>query len=912
MSARVYKPAGSDSFGDTEQPLSLSCMYRFILTLLLGCLGISTTVAQFSIATPSNRVVYQRTAQNNAAVPIAGSCPQQATRIEAQAVPIGGGQGTATTWQIVDSTPQNGFFQGTLTLRGGWYRLEVRVWAGNNQIANGSVDRVGVGEVFIVAGQSNAAGGFQPTPGAADDRVSVVDYGDSDLTESNFPLMFSHADAGRRVGPYNPLYIWGMLGDRLAQRLNVPILFYGAAYGGANSNVWRISANGQNPGGQPGALLFPYRCIGAALEHYVRRTGVRGILWHQGESDNGFRSEQTYFDNVKTVINQSRRQSGYGRLPWMISRVSFIDNTTDPNIINAQNRLIREIDQVFAGPDTDDLTGPDNRFDGLHFGGQGLIRLTDRWERSLSNTFFDQSVPNPLVGQSPVVTTGYVLPVGGPTAGQSISIPYLKNWGYNAGGDQTAQLLNANGDVLQTLGTGGQNPLVVQLPGSLASGTYRVRVSTANPAMPGTVSPPFSVQGATAQPPTGTPTNAIVGLGYNYDAQTHGFNFLVNADGLVEVRLERINGPFADTGWYPASTDNSFTGYTRVRFYPPIVPGQGGVLAGQYRLSARIVGKPDTEMAAVVTLQNGTFPANGTTTPTTTVPTTPTATTPTSPVTDGIRRIGYKYDAPTHGFQLLADAGLPVEVRLERLDGPFSDNDWQPTVAHTGEGNYPFSRFYAPLSPGVGGVEAGKYRLSARIMGQPITAVSVDVVLQYGIYPAFTANPATPPTTPTSPTTTAPPTTPPVGTAITKLGYKYDAPTHGFQALAEATSAVEMKLERLDGSFSPSGWGEAVADNSVPGYNFQRSYLPTTPGVGGVEAGKYRLSARLTGYPDSELSVEVALQYGVFTVYPLQTIARQSALRMDDLLPRFSGPRFVVPDDCLPRPCLPIQAERIR
>jgi hypothetical protein len=882
-------------------------MYRFILIVLLGYLGVSTAVAQFSIATPSNRVVYQRTAQNDAAVPIAGRCPQQATRIEAQAVPIGNGQGSPSGWVTVDSNPQNGFFQGMIILRGGWYRLDVRVWAGNDQIASGSVDRVGVGEVFIVAGQSNAAGGFQPTPGAADDRVSVVDYGDSDLTESNFPLMFSHADAGRRVGPYNPLYIWGMLGDRLAQRLNVPILFYGAAYGGANSNVWRISANGQNPGGSPGALLFPYRCIGAALEHYVRRTGVRGILWHQGESDNGYQSEQAYFDNVKTVINQSRQQSGFGRLPWMVSRVSFINNTTDPNIINAQNRLIQQLDQVFAGPATDDLIGPDNRFDGLHFGGQGLTRLTDRWDQSLSSSFFSQSVPNPLVGQPPVVTTGYVLPVGGPTAGQAISIPYLKNWGYNVGGDQTAQLLNANGDVLQTLGTGGQNPLVMQLPGSLATGTYRVRVSTTNPATPGTVSPPFSVQGTTSQPPTTTPANTIASLGYKYDAPTHGFNFLVNADGAVEVRLERVDGPFSDTGWYPASPDNSFTGYNRMRFYPPITPGQGGVLAGQYRLSARIIGLPDTEMAAVVTLQNGTFPANGTTTPTTTNP----PTTPTTPtVADGIRRMGYKYDAPTHGFQLLVDAGLSVEVRLERLDGPFADNNWQPATAHTGEGDYPFSRFYAPLSPGVGGVEAGKYRLSARITGQPITAVSVDVVLQYGIYPAFTADPTTTPTTPTSPTITTPPAT--TGAAITKLGYKYDVPTHGFQALADATSSVEIKLERLDGPFSPSDWGAAVANNSVPGYGFQRFYAPITPGVGGVEAGKYRITARLAGQPNTELSVEVTLQYGVFTVYPLQTIARQSSVRMDDLLPKFSAPRFVAFDNCPPAPCIPIRVERVR
>ncbi len=98
---------------------------------------------------------------------------------------------------------------------------------------------------------------------------------------------------------------------------------------------------------------------------------MRAVLWHQGESDNSYRGEQAYFDNVKTVIDKSRQESGFSRLPWVVSRVSYIGGTTDQNIINGQNKLIREVDQVWPGPETDALIGPDNRFDGLHFGGAG-------------------------------------------------------------------------------------------------------------------------------------------------------------------------------------------------------------------------------------------------------------------------------------------------------------------------------------------------------------------------------------------------------------------------------------------------------------------------------------------------------------------------------------------------------------
>ena len=40
---------------------------------------------------------------------------------------------------------------------GGWYRLEVRATSGGKPVAQACVGHVGVGEVFVVAGQSNAA-----------------------------------------------------------------------------------------------------------------------------------------------------------------------------------------------------------------------------------------------------------------------------------------------------------------------------------------------------------------------------------------------------------------------------------------------------------------------------------------------------------------------------------------------------------------------------------------------------------------------------------------------------------------------------------------------------------------------------------------------------------------------------------
>ncbi|OIN59678.1 sialate O-acetylesterase [Arsenicibacter rosenii] len=908
-------------------------MNRFLLVIGLLFGAVSSLWAQVSIMSPQARMVFQRNLQNEASVPISGLCPANATRVEARFEIIPGGGGTSTNWIQIDGNPQNGTFQGNLTARGGWYRLFVRVLAGNANIGEAVLDRVGVGEVFIIAGQSNASGGLQPTPGASDDRVSVVDYADGDLTESRFPLVFSKADAGRSVGPFNPLYIWGMLGDRLVKRLNVPVLFYGAAYGGTNSEVWKISANGQNPGGQPGELLMPYRCIGAVLEHYTRRTGVRAVLWHQGESDNGYRGEQAYFDNVKTVIDKSRQESGFSRLPWVVSRVSYIGGTTDQNIINGQNKLIREVDQVWPGPETDPLIGPDNRFDGLHFGGQGLIRLTDLWEKCLTENFFAQSAPGTVSGAPAVITTGYVLPLNQQQAGQAISVPYLRsNIGFRDGNQFSVQLLK-DGGLVQELGTGTGNPLRVNLPGNIQTGQYQVRVLSTNPAYTGSVSPLFSANGVA--PNTGgggsTTTGQIQQISYKYDAPTHGFDVFVQADGSTEVKLERLDGAFSASGWFPMVSGSYSGGFNYTRFYAPAAVGVGGVESGQYRLTVQRTGQSSTAQSFVFSPANGTwklYPTTDTGTgstggSTTTPPSSTTTTVPNNVETVAIRKIGYKYDVPTHGFQLLVDASTAVEVRLERLDGTFSPSDWGTAQSYTNESGYGYQRFYAPVAPGVGGVEAGRYRLSARIAGQPSTAVGVEVVLQYGIFPVYTSagssgttssgggSTTTPPTT-TPPTTTT--TTPPTTVAgIRKLGYKYDAPTNGLQVLVDADGNVQIKIERLDGTFSPSDWGTAQSYTNESGYNLQRFYPPVSPGVGGAVSGRYRLSARLADNPSTEVSVEVALQWGVFGIYPVPTVAKSNTIDSETIQRQFYIPTFVIPGNQLGcSGCIPLDVQRIR
>ena len=369
--------------------------FGFLIVLLF--LSGLTCFGQIDITYPVNRAVFQRDNNNSGVIHIAGNYKVKVDRIEAQLVPIQGGN--ATGWISIQSTPQGGFYNGSLNATGGWYRLEVRGWRGDQVVASTEVSRVGIGEVFVIAGQSNGQGYFNlGALGASDDRVNCFNY--YNLNDPGDQLRkpeFSHLDANSYIAPRgNSAWCWGRLGDQLANRLGVPILFYNVAWYGAGCSNWRESISGITysffatdpflPSG------MPYANLRLVLKDYVSLSGIRAVLWHQGETDNYINaSKNTYVDNLKTVINQSRSDAGKN-LSWVVARVSYgeqwggVDNT----IIEAQNDVIASTNNTFYGPETDPIR---ERSDGLHFSGDGLTQLGDAWNSSLSNDFFSQSQP---------------------------------------------------------------------------------------------------------------------------------------------------------------------------------------------------------------------------------------------------------------------------------------------------------------------------------------------------------------------------------------------------------------------------------------------------------------------------------------------------------------------------------------
>lgn len=396
---------------------------KFVVTLSLLILTSFFSIGQISITFPMEKAVFQRSVNNSATINIAGNYTSNITSVEARFINVQTGQ-VAIDWTPLTSNLNNGIFNGSVSnVSGGWYTVEVRGKLGTNIVATSYLNRVGVGEVFLIAGQSNAQGlaGNQGEVGATDERVLChnevswydINIGQCDKKTPNYPSfsqIYSNGSTRSFLSKtsFNP-WCYGRLGDELVRKLDVPVVFFNAAATATTSFNWKESSDGQETKNvytqsqYCSSVGAPYLGLEKIINYYGSVFGVRAILWHQGESDNySNTSESDYFSNITHVISKTR--SELGNIPWVISRASITskyenDGLGNPNnnIINAQNSLVSIGNQIFPGPLTDDILGS-NRSDEVHFFGGGLIELANRWNESLNVDFFNNS--SPIVARS--------------------------------------------------------------------------------------------------------------------------------------------------------------------------------------------------------------------------------------------------------------------------------------------------------------------------------------------------------------------------------------------------------------------------------------------------------------------------------------------------------------------------------
>jgi len=315
------------------------------------------------VLSPGEYQVVQRDAANQGSISVAVHIDGQPTAVEARLELMsnrvgmpGPYKGTTTDWIALTATEQTGEYIGEVTAAaGGWYELQVRIPAAAGGPTVATVPRIGIGEVFLTAGQSNTANrGKCNAP--TDDRVVTFDGQGWRPAYDPQP-----GNDGRGGTP------WPFLGDMLARSLQMPIGFAARAEGGTSTAFWLPGAEG-------------YKRLKTVVQQ-LGRNGARAVLWHQGERDAGEgTSTETYASNLTRTINQLNQDAGYD-IAWVVAAVSFcLDGKPEEmQQVTSGQRLLWQRGIALPGPTTDDLVGPLYREpDRLHLNSLGKQVYAER------------------------------------------------------------------------------------------------------------------------------------------------------------------------------------------------------------------------------------------------------------------------------------------------------------------------------------------------------------------------------------------------------------------------------------------------------------------------------------------------------------------------------------------------------
>jgi hypothetical protein len=361
------------------------------------------------LLSPLDRQVFQRETKSEGNIVIESVLETTARgvltnldRLEARVLTTSTNASAATTWQALPFDNRVRHFRTELRApAGGWHRVQVRLLAGATIAAEAEVDHVGVGEVFVIAGQSNSANHGEEKQRAK--SPLVVAFGNGRWQPAADP----EPGASGKGGSFMPAF-----GDAMAEKFHVPIGLVPIGVGSTSVREWLPPGDSvaAPPDTGHNVILIAsnsWICTGELFNRIVEvekkfgTNGFRAVLWHQGESDSHEPSDRqitpaTYREYLQRVIESSRTAAGW-RVAWFVAQASYHSpqDTGWPELRAAQKSLATD-GIALAGPNTDEL-GPDfrqNHGQGVHFNARGLQRHGELWAELVS-AWLEQQLDHP-------------------------------------------------------------------------------------------------------------------------------------------------------------------------------------------------------------------------------------------------------------------------------------------------------------------------------------------------------------------------------------------------------------------------------------------------------------------------------------------------------------------------------------
>ena len=253
---------------------------------------------------------------------------------------------------------------------GGPYDVDLRISKKGEVLASASVTDVMVGDVWVLAGQSNMEGigwlkdkrppmktvrAFYMTDewGVASDPLHTLWCAKDPVHGGNPAASRIQPNRHGGVGP-------GVsFGQELSRKTGVPQGLLACAHGGTSMSQWN-----------PAKKKLGGRSLYGAMCRRVKKNGgaVAGVFWYQGCSDTSPEAVVAYTPRMKKLVQALRRDFKDARLPVVIVQIGRMDQSGASdgwNSIRDQQRRLPGVIKQLATVPVMDLTLDD----GIHLSG---------------------------------------------------------------------------------------------------------------------------------------------------------------------------------------------------------------------------------------------------------------------------------------------------------------------------------------------------------------------------------------------------------------------------------------------------------------------------------------------------------------------------------------------------------------
>lgn len=354
--------------------------------------------SKWVVLSPQAHAVYQRYTEKWGYVPVHGIAPHGSSVIELSIVSGEDNFGILPIEPVVFNVSTHGEFSGHAHWpAGGWFSIELIAYdAEGDAIAQQIIEPIGIGEVFVVAGQSNATNSGQTPTRPASPLVSA--FSGSSWRPASDPMPGTHDNA--LGGSFQP-----SMGDALVETFGVPVGFASTGQGGSAIRHWQPDyehdfENNTFHNGLYNWTLYRMRQFGPQ--------GFRALLWHQGESNaargqsNDPTKVDTYYESLKFLLQQWRSDSEWD-IPVFTAKASLWPMANaefggDPYLREAQQKIWDD-GIALPGPDTDQLGleyRQDNNESRVHFNAAGLKRHGEMWAEATTGFIIESNAANAI------------------------------------------------------------------------------------------------------------------------------------------------------------------------------------------------------------------------------------------------------------------------------------------------------------------------------------------------------------------------------------------------------------------------------------------------------------------------------------------------------------------------------------